>query len=289
MLAKLDVRTKAFWLVTGYMLIALLGAIDAQFNPEIVFAPLYLIPIAILSWFVGKWNGITASVLCTMMWLAANIYSGGPYETTFIYYWNSIICLTTFLLISSLIAYLRVELEQSRNLYQLDTLTGISNSVGFHDAAQREIDRSKRLNRPFSLGYIDVDNFKLINDQLGHTVGDQVIRNIAKTIQLNLRKSDLVARVGGDEFALLLSEAGQEASREAINRILHNLKNEMEAQGRPLTFSIGVLACIEHPKTVDEIMRLTSELRDFVKNNGKDGICFSEYKSKTESPRSPLA
>jgi diguanylate cyclase (GGDEF)-like protein len=281
MLAKLDVRTKAFWLVTGYMLIALLGAIDAQFKPEIVFAPLYLIPIAILSWFVGKWNGITASVLSTMMWLAANIYSGGPYEDTFTYYWNSIICLTTFLLISSLIAYLRVELEQNRNLYQLDTLTGIANSVGFHEAAQREIDRSKRLNRPFSLGYIDIDNFKFINDQMGRTVGDQVIREIAKDIQLNLRKSDLVARVGGDEFALLLSEAGQEASREAINRILHNLKNEMDSKGWPLTFSIGVLACIEHPKTVDEIMRLTSELRDFVKNNGKDGICFSEYKSKT--------
>jgi len=281
MLTTLDVRTKAFWLVTGYMLIALLGAIDAQFKPEIVFAPLYLIPIAILSWFVGKWNGITASVLCTMMWLAANIYSGGPYETSFVYYWNSIVCLTTFLLISSLIAYLRVEVEQNRNLYQLDTLTGIANSTGFHEAAQREIDRSKRLNRPFSLGYVDVDNFKLINDQLGHTVGDQVIREIAKNIQLNLRKSDIVARVGGDEFALILSEAGQEASREAINRILHNLKNEMDSNGWPLTFSIGVLACIEHPKTVDEIMQLTSELRDFVKNNGKDGICFSEYKSKT--------
>jgi diguanylate cyclase (GGDEF)-like protein len=280
MLAKLDVRTKAFWLVTGYMLIALLGAINAQFKPEILFAPLYFIPIAILSWFVGKWHGVTASVLCTMMWLAAELYSGGPYETTFAYYWNSIICLSTFLLISSMISYLRVELEQNRNLYQLDTLTGIANSVGFHEAAQRELERSRRLDRPFSLGYLDVDNFKFINEQMGHTIGDQVIREIAKNIQSNLRKSDLVARVGGDEFALLLAEAGQEASREAINRIQHNLKNEMDSKGWPLTFSIGVLACAEHPKTVDEILQLTSELRDFVKHNGKDGICFSEYKSK---------
>jgi diguanylate cyclase (GGDEF)-like protein len=283
MLAKLDVRTKAFWLVTGYLLIALLGAIDAQFKPEVVFAPLYLIPIAILAWFVGKWNGVTASVLSTMMWLAADLYSGGPYESTFVYYWNTIVCLTTFLLTSWLISYLRVELEQNRSFYQLDTLTGIANSVGFHEAAQREIERAKRLNRPFSLGYIDVDNFKFINEQMGHTIGDQVIREIALNIQSNLRRSDLVARVGGDEFTVLLSEAGQEASREAINRIQHQLKNAMDAKGWPLTFSIGVIACIEHPKTVDELLQLTSELRDFVKHNGKDGICFSEYKSKTET------
>jgi diguanylate cyclase (GGDEF)-like protein len=280
MLAKLDVRTKAFWLVTGYLLIALIGAIDAQFKPEIIFAPLYLLPIAILSWFVGKWNGITASVLSTIMWLAASIYSGGLYGSTFAYYWNSIVCLTTFLLISSLISYLRVELEQNRSFYQLDTLTGIANSVGFREAAQREIDWANRFNRPFSLGYLDVDNFKFINEQMGYTVGDQVIREIAKNIQTHLRRSDLVARVGGDEFALLLSEAGQEAAREAINRIQHQLKNAMDSKGWPLTFSIGVLACTDHPKTVDEILQLTAELRDFVKNNGKDGICFSEYKSK---------
>jgi diguanylate cyclase (GGDEF)-like protein len=125
-----------------------------------------------------------------------------------------------------------------------------------------------------------VDNFKLLNSQLGHTVGDQVIREIAKNIQVNLRKSDLVARLGGDEFALLLSEAGPEASREAMNRIRHNLKNEMEVRGWSLTFSIGVLACTDHPKSVDEVLKLTTELRDFVKNNGKDGICFSEYKNK---------
>jgi diguanylate cyclase (GGDEF)-like protein len=280
MLAKLDVRTKAFWLVVGYLLIALLGAIDAQFTPEVIFAPLYLLPIAILSWFVGKWNGAAAAVLSTMMWLAANIYSGGPYENTFTYYWNTILCLGTFLIFSSLIFYFRSELEQNRSLYQLDTLTGIPNSVGFHEAAQREIERSKRLNRPFSLGYLDVDNFKLLNNKLGHTVGDQVIREIAKNIQVNLRKSDLVARLGGDEFAFLLSEAGPEASREAMNRIRHNLKNEMEVRGWSLTFSIGVLACTDHPKSVDEVLKLTTELRDFVKNNGKDGICFSEYKNK---------
>ena len=279
MLAKLEVRTKAFWLVVGYMMIALLGSINSQFKPEVVFSPLYLIPIAVLTWFVGKWQGVTASVLSTIMWLAADIYTGGLYNDPFVYYWNTIICLAFFLVVTALISTYRSELEISRNLYQIDTLTGVQNSLGFHEAAQKEIDRSRRLNRPFTLGYIDIDNFKTINDQMGHTVGDQVIRKVAECIQANLRKSDLVARLGGDEFALILTEAGQEASREVVNRIRHFLLNEMNTQQWPLTFSIGVLVCIEHPKTVDEILKLSTELRDFVKNNGKDGVCYSVYKS----------
>lgn len=279
MLLKLEARTKVFWLVAGYMLIALIGAIDSQFKPEVMFSPLYLIPISILSWFVGKWNGVIAAVLSTMMWLAADIYAGGFYSGTYVYYWNTIACLSLFLITTVLISTYRREVEISQKLYQTDTLTGVQNSRGFHESAQIEIDRSKRLNKPFSLGYIDIDNFKTINDQLGHTVGDQVIRKVAESIQKNLRKSDLVARLGGDEFALILSETGQEASREVINRIQHNLTSEMKAHEWTLTFSIGVLVCLDHPKTVDEVLKLTTELRDFVKNNGKDGVCFSVYRS----------
>ena len=279
MLAKLEVRTKAFWLVAGYMLIALLGAIDSQFKPEVFFAPLYLIPIAILAWFIGKWQGVTASVLSTMMWLAADIYSGGPYGEPFIYYWNTIACLASFLIVSGLISSFRTEIELTRSLSQTDTLTGVANPHGFHEAAQKEIDRCRRLDRPFALGYLDLDNFKAINDQFGYTTGDQVIRAVAESIQANLRRTDLVARLGGDEFALILTDASQESAREAINRIRHHLTNEMKTNEWPLTFSIGVLVCVEHPKTVNEILKLADGLMEFVKSNGKDGICFSVYRS----------
>lgn len=279
MLAKLDVRTKAFWLVAGYMLLTLFGVINSQLDPELFFAPLYLLPIAILTWYIGKWQGVTASVLSTIMWLAATIYAGGFFGSSYIYYWNSIICLALFLSATTLISIVRSELELSHNLYQLDTLTGIPNSRSFHESAQRELDRARRLNNPLTIAYIDIDDFKKINDQLGHTVGDQVIRKVAENIQQNLRKTDLVARMGGDEFAVILTEAGQEVSREVINRIRHHLNDAMQTNDWQLTFSIGVLVCIEHPKTVDEILKLSTDLRDFVKNNGKDGVCFSVYKS----------
>lgn len=283
MLAKLEIRTKVFWLVAGYLMIALIGAIDSQFQPIVYSAPIYLIPIATLSWFVGKWHGVTSSVLCTMMWLAADIYSGGLYSQTYIFYWNSITCLTGFLIFSALISYLRSELELTRNLNQIDTLTGIANPIGFHEAAQKEIDRCRLLDRQFTLCYIDIDNFKVINDKLGYTVGDQVLRTVAENIQVNLRKSDLVARLGGDEFALIISDAGKEAAREAVNRIHRQLTNLMNANNWALSFSIGVLICSEHPKTVNEILKIADELMDFVKSNGKNGICYSVYKSESEA------
>jgi diguanylate cyclase (GGDEF)-like protein len=270
MLAKLEVRTKIFWLVAGYMMIALFGAIDSQFQPIVFSAPIYLIPIA------------TLSVLCTMMWLAADIFSGGHFPQPYLYYWNGVTCLAAFLVFSALISNLRSELELTRNLNQMDTLTGIANPLGFHEAAQKEIDRCRLLDRQFTLCYIDIDNFKTINDTLGFTVGDQVLRTVAKSIQENLRKSDLIARLGGDEFAIIISDAGKEAAREAVNRIHRQLTSLISANNWPLSFSIGVLICSEHPKTVNEILKIADDLMDFVKSNGKNGICFSVYKDDSE-------
>jgi diguanylate cyclase (GGDEF)-like protein len=278
MFKKLETRTKAFWLVAGYMLIALLGAINSQFPTTVIFLPLYLIPISILSWFVGKWNGVTASVLSTIMWLSAEIYSGGPYPESYIYYWNTFMCLGSFLTVSILISNMRFEMERVHGLSYTDTLTGVANPRAFHEIAQKEIDRARLTGQPFTLGYIDLDNLRAINDQLGFTIGDQVLQAVASNIQSNLRRSDLVARLGGDEFGVLLSNAGHESSREVINRIHHHLKNLVEDRAWPLTFSIGVLVCAEPPKTVDEILKLANELVLFVKTNGKDGTCFSIYK-----------
>jgi diguanylate cyclase (GGDEF)-like protein len=282
MLAKLGGRTRIFWLVVGYMMIALIGAIDSQFQPVVFSASLYLIPIAILSWFVSKWHGVSAAVLCTAMWLAADIFSGGQYTQPYIYYWNSITCLAAFIIFSGLFSNLRSELELAHNMEQMDTLTGIANPRGFQEAAQKEIDRCRLFDRQFTLCYIDIDNFRVINDQLGYTVGNQVLRTVAESIQENLRKSDVVARLGGDEFALIISDAGKEAAREAVNRIHRQLTSIMKANAWSLSFSIGVLICTEHPKTVNEILKIADDLMDFVKMNGKNGICYSVYKSNSE-------
>src|SRR5207244_13104836 len=83
-----------------------------------------------------------------------------------------------------------------------DYLTGLANARGFHDMAQKEIYRCKRTGRSFSLAYLDIDNFKSINDTLGHNAGDAVLRLVGDTLQKSTRKSDSVARTGGAEFMI---------------------------------------------------------------------------------------
>lgn len=84
-----------------------------------------------------------------------------------------------------------------------DYLTGALNPRGFYERVQQEIGRSARTHKPFAVAYIDLDNFKVVNDTLGHSVGDELLITVVSILDNHLRKIDVVARLGGDEFAIL--------------------------------------------------------------------------------------
>jgi diguanylate cyclase (GGDEF)-like protein len=127
------------------------------------------------------------------------------------------------------------------------------------------------------LAYIDLDNFKIMNDQFGHSVGDQVLRTVVSSARKYLRKTDVVARLGGDEFALLMPETDQESARIALSKIQSGLLEEMRQSHWPITFSIGVLTCMATPQTTDALVSLADELMYSVKRNGKNAIKYSSY------------
>lgn len=125
-------------------------------------------------------------------------------------------------------------LELKRKAYR-DSLTGVYNRFYFEEAGQREVERAKRYGVPFSVVIVDVDNLKLINDRFGHFVGDEVIKETAGLLERSCRRSDIVARWGGDEFVLLLSQTDERGARETINRL-------KELAQRSLLFPIS-LSC----------------------------------------------
>ena len=142
---------------------------------------------------------------------------------------------------------------------------------------QKEIGRLQRYKRQFTVAYVDLDNFKTVNDQFGHSKGDELLRIVANTARNQLRDTDVVARLGGDEFALLLPETGQEDARVVIAKIQRSFLSEMRNNGWPVTLSIGVLTCIEMPGTADELIKMADKLMYSVKNNGKNAISESVY------------
>src|SRR5207237_3552929 len=118
-----------------------------------------------------------------------------------------------------------------------------------------ESERARRLSRPLTLAYIDLDNFKQVNDRLGHAAGDAVLVQVVRTVCDELRGSDLLARLGGDEFGLLLPETGPEGAAALLTRIHEVLSDEMAGQGLPVTFSVGAITFHRPLLDVDQMIQ----------------------------------
>jgi diguanylate cyclase (GGDEF)-like protein len=270
---RLGKANKLFWIALGVLLLLIVAFLDFSTGVELSFSIFYLIPIFLFTWAINGNIGIAVACISAGIWLAIEVISGPQYSNSFIYFWNAIIRLGFFLLPVLLVR----NLEQEKKHARTDFLTGAMNTRSFHYMAQREIDLSSRYQHPFTVAFIDIDNFKTINDTFGHTFGDMVLRSISQNIQRNLRKTDIIARVGGDEFAILLPEVDGETARATITKMQHKLMEEMLENKWPITFSIGVITLKAPKLTVDEILGFADKMMYSVKNHGKNDIKYADY------------
>ena len=135
-----------------------------------------------------------------------------------------------------------------------------------------EIQRANRYNTPLTVVYLDLDNFKAVNDRFGHKAGDNLLCEVAETISKNIRSIDTVARLGGDEFVVLLPETKAKPAEFVSRKIQNELLEVMKTHDWPVTFSIGVATYNKTIGTVDEIMKEADTLMYAVKLNGKNMI-----------------
>ena len=254
--------------------ILLLGIFDFVSGFELSFSLFYLLPVSITAWFINRNQAFSLSVLSAMVWAISNQLAGESYSLPWIGYWNTLIRLSFFIIVSLLITLLKEVIEKERDLSRTDFLTGITNSRAFYELASREILRSRRYQRPLSLAYIDLDNFKQINDRFGHKIGDDLLKIVAETMINHLRSTDIVARMGGDEFVVLLPETDADAAQKVIKKLSTFLSGTMENHHWGVTFSIGTITFYTMPASLDELIRKADELMYTVKQNGKNNIAF---------------
>jgi len=274
-IGNFEKRSKFFWMVIGILLITGVGFVDYWTGYEISFSLFYLIPISLLAWFAGTRFGVSAAIISALIWLLAEITAGQSYSHPAIYFWNSLVRFSFFMIVTLLLSTLGKTLKREKELSSIDYLTGAVNARLFSELLQNEIYRSKRYKHTITLAYTDLDNFKLINDQLGHSVGDNVLLTVVQHAKSQLRKNDTVVRLGGDEFAFLLPETDQDSARAVITRVQNSLLSEMEKNHWPVTFSMGVLTFNEMPGSSDEAISLADELMYSVKNQSKNAIKFT--------------
>ena len=253
-------------------LIVILGIIDTMTGYEASFAVFYLIPVSLVSYFANRSIGLFIAVVSAAVWLAADLAAGHVYTHPITSLWNAGTRLGSFSVVVVLLASLRQAFEHEQKLARSDFLTGAANARSFYEVANMEIKRSRRYHHPFSVAHMDVDNFKAVNDTLGHSAGDDLLRAIVNLIQSQLRETDVLARLGGDEFALLLPETDQKAAQATLEKIKKHLMDEVEKQQWPISFSIGVLTCVDAPQSVDVLLKLADALTYEGKNSGKNTI-----------------
>lgn len=230
----------------------------------------YLAPVALAAWFVGRGAGVFFSVLGTGIWLLRFLleegFDGAGAAAT---YTNAVLLLGFFLLFATLLSAFRAALWREKAAARVDPLTLISNRRAFSELAGAEIERMTRYGGRFTVAYLDLDNFKEVNDRLGHETGDRVLVLTAQTIRKSLRVNDIVARLGGDEFIVLLTQTEPSDAEAALRKVEAQL-SEVMRQGRwPVTVSIGAATFEKPPASVEEMIELVDRLMYSAKTSGK--------------------
>jgi len=153
-----------------------------------------------------------------------------------------------------------------------DHLTGLANRRRFERQLEREVTRTERYTRPFCLLYLDIDNFKQVNDTYGHEAGDEAIRRLALTLQAGTRGIDLAARIGGEEFAVILPETDFEGGLDVAERLRESIKEmEIPVVGR-ITASFGVAEFPLCATTGRELISVADAALYEAKRQGRDRV-----------------
>lgn len=188
---------------------------------------------------------------------------------------------------SSLLKQLEKQHDELKKLYEQmakhathDSLTNLPNRKHFHDQLAKTIASAKQEKRIFTVLYLDLDGFKAINDDLGHAIGDQLIENTARRLEHCVRKGDMVARVGGDEFIVLLQDVASLDVSKIAEKIIEYLSRPLTLADRSLsvTTSIGVATYPHDGADVNALIHSADSAMYEAKRSGKNGyrVCCSQ-------------
>jgi diguanylate cyclase (GGDEF)-like protein len=260
------------------ILILFTGYIDFLTGPEIGFSIFYLIPIMISAWYLTCRTEIilTIPIISAFVWLEADINAGHIYSNKFIPIWNMSIRLLIFIIITVLLHKLRLLIHKEKEYARIDTLTGLYNTRYFSEIANEELSRLKRYNEIFSFAYIDIDNFKYINDHYGHTKGDLLLKEIAGILKESIREIDHVVRLGGDEFGILFPRTDEKQVKHIIERMNRLFINKVSVS-KQISLSIGVTTFLKSPEDANTMVTVTDALMYKVKNSGKNSVSYEMF------------
>jgi len=258
--------------LAGYILLTLVVYwVNAVTPPAARLGILYIIPVLLVTWTEGLAWGILFAVVTTGF-REAIAWVQMPADTPMV--WRIVSGLAYVAVLGVAMAGLqtlrRREAQMARLVIQ-DPLTNVLNARAFAERLGQELDRNRRYPRPLALMYMDLDNFKVINDTHGHQTGDAVLKLVADAMRTSVRQADIVGRLGGDEFAVIMPETDAHLADAAAKRLVVGLRNVFK--GTPnVTASIGVVSCTATEASTDDLLRRADQAMYDAKKSGKDRV-----------------
>ncbi len=257
-------------IVIGALFVSAIAALDWITGSEVSVSLLYAIAVSGVTWLGGRRHGMLVSLLAAAQSLGAHALADGGLAVTAA--WNAAARLGLLFVIASLVGALRDSLIEQRDRATVDSLTGAMNRRAFYLVAERERLRAGRMGSAVTLTYFDLDGFKDINDRLGHEAGDRLLRVFSAAVRAGIRGSDILCRMGGDEFVLLLPDTDAREAVVVVDRVRRILADCCRSEAVPLTASAGIATYRFPPSTVDAMIAGADELMYRAKDRGGDTV-----------------
>lgn len=254
------------------LLLAGVGALDYATGFEISFSIFYIVPIVIGAWYAPGRTIILLPLVAAGIWYYADTTSGHLYSETWIPLWNTSVRFFIFVMIYSLVRELRTHLKLEYTMARTDALTGLLNRRAFMQEADFVFKNTQRQRTPITVAFIDLDNFKAINDSKGHEEGDKVLSCVADLLVKSARSSDIAVRLGGDEFAVVLPQMNAENAAPYFKQLHQKLSKAMRDQGWTVGFSIGVAIFPQGAASTQYALTRADALMYRIKKKGKNEV-----------------
>lgn len=271
-------------LALGFGVIGLVGLFDDWMGYRYSASVFYVLPIALITWTTFPAAGFAAAILSALVWLWAEVTSGRFYDGWFNPLWNTGARAGVFLFVVYLLAKTKSLLAHERKLAVTDPLTKVFNTRHYRKVLASGLARLAAGGPAFSVAYLDLDNFKKLNDRLGHGAGDEALCAVAAAIREVLRRNDCVARLGGDEFSIFFDGASEEEARAVLGRLDGYLSRSLRSIDPTLGFSCGVVTFHHAPASVDTLIQQADQLMYSAKFSGKNRTLFESYNGEPIPP-----